>query len=287
MARDLDILGWLRRLDLNVKEVAGWQTRGSSTFTSRGHLTHHTAGPRKGVAPTLNACINGLNRPDLGYYLPGPLCQTYTDRNNVVYLIASGRANHSGRGSFRHLNSSSQVSGTEHEHSGYTTEPVSAARLETIARVTAAHALSGGFGAEMCINHFEWTRRKIDFVRGDHHMVAADHRRRVGELIAAHRGGARPTPAPPKETFLMALTDKQQDELLTLARRIDQNAENAVTETRSISAALGRLGEVTKQARIYAARGYAYARTGALDGLSKEEHAEIRAEAARIDPSNK
>lgn len=57
--RDTGIADRLRDEGLHVVEVAGWQTRGNSSFNPRGSVDHHTAGPRSGNAPSLGICING------------------------------------------------------------------------------------------------------------------------------------------------------------------------------------------------------------------------------------
>lgn len=96
--RDVGIAGRLRAAGLRVVEVDGWQTRGSTDFDPRGSVNHHTAGPASGATPSLNTCIHG--RPDL----PGPLCNVFQSREadgrDVAYVVAAGRANHAGEGSW-------------------------------------------------------------------------------------------------------------------------------------------------------------------------------------------
>jgi hypothetical protein len=61
--------------------------------------------------------------------------------------------------------------------------------------------------------HFEWTSRKIDFydLAPD---TPASIRQRVAYWIGRTSGGSTPpSTSSPKEGFLMALSDKQQDEL--------------------------------------------------------------------------
>ena len=92
MPRDTGIADRLRAKGLNVVEVNGWRTRGAEGFNPRGSVDHHTAGPRKGNAPSLGVCING--RADL----PGPLCNVLVGRDGTCYVVAAGRANHAGAG---------------------------------------------------------------------------------------------------------------------------------------------------------------------------------------------
>lgn len=153
--RDLGIADRLRVYGLKVVEVAGWQTRGSSTFHPRGSVDHHTAGGRYGNAPSLNVCING--RSDL----PGPLCQVFIARDNTCYVVASGRANHAGKGSYAGVTGNSNVYGIEHENTGTGSEPWREDQRVTAAKAHAALLdwKRSGFVCE----HKEWApTRKID-----------------------------------------------------------------------------------------------------------------------------
>jgi hypothetical protein len=152
--RDLGIADRLRAAGLRVVEVAGWQTAGSDSFAPGGSVNHHTAGPSSGSSPSLLTCIEG--RPDL----PGPLCSVYQSREpstDIAYVIASGRANHAGEGSWRGLSGNASVYGLEVEHDGTTALPQ--ARIEYAARIHAA-MFTGDPG--MVCQHREWTTRKID-----------------------------------------------------------------------------------------------------------------------------
>lgn len=160
MARDTGIAQRLRSAGLNVVEVAGWQTRGSAAFRPRGVVLHHTAGARRGNAPSLRICIHG--RSDLA----GPLCNVLIGRDGTCYVIAAGRANHAGPGSWKGLIGNSSVYGIEVENTGYNigpnAEPWSDTILDTV--VQASEALAGpNIHVEMICQHKEWApRRKID-----------------------------------------------------------------------------------------------------------------------------
>jgi hypothetical protein len=153
---DTGIAQRLRAAGIPVVEVAGWQTRGSSSFDPRGSVNHHTAGPSSGATPSLNTCIYG--RPDLA----GPLCNVFQSRepdgDDVAYVVAAGRANHAGEGAWRGLSGNSSVYGLEVEHTGTSEAP--RARLERAAAIHAA-MFSGDVG--YCCQHREWTSRKVDF----------------------------------------------------------------------------------------------------------------------------
>ena len=169
MSRDLGLADRMSDAGLDVVEVAGWQTRGSSSFSPRGFVWHHTAGPRTGIAPSLGVCING--RRDL----PGPLCNLFLDRAGTVYVVASGRANHAGAGSWAELTGNASVYGLEIENVGTPAEPWSPLILGIAARIAAAT----GVDHELACLHREWApRRKVDL----HTVTGRDMRARVAQL---------------------------------------------------------------------------------------------------------
>jgi hypothetical protein len=91
----------LRRWKLDVEEVPGWEKLGKD-FPSMPEvvLAHHTGTPAtaKGDYPSLNVVRNG--RSDL----PGPLSQVGIGRSGKVYVIAAGKCNHAGEGSWLGIN---------------------------------------------------------------------------------------------------------------------------------------------------------------------------------------
>ena len=142
-----------------VVEVAGWETRGSSTFTPGGLLWHHTAGASFGDMPTLNLLIYG--RADL----PGPLSQYGLGRSGTIYVIAAGRANHAGDGNWRGLTGNASVFGIEAEHTGKTGVPWPDAQLDAYVKLSAEIAKRTGFDESMVCGHKEWATpagRKVD-----------------------------------------------------------------------------------------------------------------------------
>jgi hypothetical protein len=145
--RDLGLASRLRAAELAVKEVAGWQSRGDPTFNGKGAVTHHTAGAATGLAPSLGICINGRAG------LRGPLCNVYMDREGTVYVVASGKANHAGTGSWKGVTGNSQMWGLEIEHPGRTL--LDAKRVKLAARVQAA-CIRGTASAAMVCQHSEW-----------------------------------------------------------------------------------------------------------------------------------
>lgn len=156
MSRDTGLADRLRAYGLDVVEVDGWQSRGSSDFNPRGSVNHHTAGPASGSTPSLGTVVNG--RSDLA----GPLCNVLQSRepgegNDKAYVVAAGRANHAGSGGWMGLSGNSSVWGLEIEHTG--TSPLPVHRQHTAALIHAA--MFGGDPSMLC-QHFEWTSRKID-----------------------------------------------------------------------------------------------------------------------------
>lgn len=186
MPRDTGIADRLRAAGLQVSEVSGWRTRGSTGFHPRGVVTHHTAGSSRGNAPSLNVCVHG--RRDL----PGPLCHVMVARDNTCFVIAAGTANHAGRGGWRGLSGNSSVYGVEVENVGTAAESWRPDQVDTMARVAAALA-GGHISADMCCLHKEWAPgRKPD----PHSIDGGDHRRRVAAIL---NRPSTPT-TPPKDT---------------------------------------------------------------------------------------
>jgi hypothetical protein len=144
----------LRRFGLTVELVPGWERRGSDSFNPGGSVGHHTAGSSRGTRPSLGICVNG--RSDL----PPPLCNTFTDRNGVAIVVASGRANHAGRGGFRGLVGNSSVFGHEAEDEG--DGLWTPAQRWAFPRVHAAHLWLIGRDASWYCSHRTWTPRKPD-----------------------------------------------------------------------------------------------------------------------------
>jgi hypothetical protein len=132
--RDLSLADRMRRTGLKVIECQGWQNRGNASLNARGSVNHHTAGPRQGDIPSLGVLING--RSDL----PGPLCNVALSRSNVVYVVASGKANHAGSGEWKGLSGNSSVYGLEWENIGTSAEPTLQHQIDAMAKVHAVNS---------------------------------------------------------------------------------------------------------------------------------------------------
>jgi hypothetical protein len=147
----------LAKYGLTVEVVPGWASRGSSSFNPKGAVGHHTAGPRTGIRPSLNVCVNGHGK------LPGPLCNTFLDRNGVVVVVAAGRANHAGVGGYRGLVGNSSVFGTEAEDDG--DGNWTDAQIWAYPRVMAAQLDLAGVDHTWYCSHRRWATppgRKVD-----------------------------------------------------------------------------------------------------------------------------
>jgi peptidoglycan hydrolase-like protein with peptidoglycan-binding domain len=143
----------LKAAGLKVATVDGWQTRGSGDVGDiRGVLCHHTAGPRQGNMPSLGTILNG--RPDL----QGPLAQLGLGRDGTFYVVAAGRCNHAGPGSWQGITSgNTHFIGIEAENTGkFDDFPWPAIQLESYQRGVAALFKHLGLNVDCCAGHREY-----------------------------------------------------------------------------------------------------------------------------------
>ncbi|GLC27792.1 peptidoglycan recognition protein family protein [Roseisolibacter agri] len=170
---------------LKVARQPGWETRGSDTMGPiRGVICHYTATPdRTKVMPTLGLLIRG--RDDL----PGPLSQLGLGRDGTYFVIASGKANHAGRGAWNGIETgNSSFIGIEAENSGRRDDPWPPIQLDAYHRGVAAILAFVGRTAASCCGHAEWALpagRKSD-PGLDMHAFRQN--------VAAILGGAAPPP---------------------------------------------------------------------------------------------
>jgi len=147
----------LESAGLKVAEVNGWRTRGNGDVGPiKGVMCHHTAGPRLGNMPSLGVLRDG--RPGLS----GPLAQLGLGRDGTFFVIAAGRANHAGRGSFKGVaTGNTSFIGIEAENTGRLTGsamdfPWPDVQLDAYARGAAAILKHIGANADMCCGHKEF-----------------------------------------------------------------------------------------------------------------------------------
>ena len=158
-------LTWLAEVlesaGLKVAEQPGWRTRGRGDIGNvRGVMCHHTAGPAQGNMPSLGIITNG--RADL----PGPLSQLGLGRDGTFYVVAAGRANHAGAGSWQGISTGhSSFIGIEAEHTGKPEDTWPTVQVDAYQRGVAAILKQIGAHPIMCCGHKEYALpagRKVD-----------------------------------------------------------------------------------------------------------------------------
>lgn len=187
-------LTWLAEVldaaGLKVAETPGWRDRGRGEMgTVRGVICHHTGGPLKGIMPSLNVVIDG--RPDLA----GPLAQLCLGRDGTFFIVAAGRCNHAGKGSWQGITTgNSNFIGIEAENTGETTgpkaDPWPAVQLDAYRRGVAAILKKIGAQPIMCAGHKEYA---LPAGRKDDPSFDMNEFR---AQVAAILGGTAPVPAP-------------------------------------------------------------------------------------------
>jgi hypothetical protein len=175
-----ELTGRLRLYGLTVVEVAGCHTRGLE-FPSRpdGAIRHWTAGPISGVTPTLGVVTNG--RSDL----VGPLCNVYQSRSvdaaglDIAYVVATGKANHAGEGTWNGTTGNYGFLGLEIEWAGPTENFLVRRRKETSERIMRAmlDCCAGVNPNDVCEHREYAPKRKIDT-----NLSGAELRRRMTEI---------------------------------------------------------------------------------------------------------
>lgn len=143
----------LKNAGLKVAVVDNlWETRGRGDMGQvSGVICHHTAGPKNGNMPSLNTLIKG--RSDL----PGPLSQLGLGRDGTFYVIAAGRCNHAGRGSWQGITTgNSSFIGIEAENTGRQDDPWPQIQLEAYYHGVAAILQHIGRGVGFCAGHKEY-----------------------------------------------------------------------------------------------------------------------------------
>lgn len=152
----------LRAASLKVALVAGWEERGGADLGAMlGVMCHHTAGHPRGNMPALNTIVHG--RSDLA----GPLAQLGLGRDGTYYVIAAGRANHAGKGSWRGVTSGNHhFVAIEAENTGKADDqPWPEVQMDAYRRGVAALLRHLGLTADACVGHGEWALprgRKVD-----------------------------------------------------------------------------------------------------------------------------
>ena len=160
-------LTWLPQVlkdsGLKVALTDGWENRGHGDIGKIvGVICHHTATPgKKANMPTLKTLIEG--RPDLS----GPLAQLGLGRDGTYYVIAAGRCNHAGIGSWKGVTTgNSSFIGIEAENTGLADDsPWPDVQIDAYQRGVAAILAHIGQSADFCAGHKEYAlppKRKDD-----------------------------------------------------------------------------------------------------------------------------
>lgn len=143
----------LKAKGLKVALVPGWENRGRGDVKRiMGVLCHHTVGPRTGNMPSLNTLING--RSDLR----GPLAQLGLGRDGTYFVIAAGRSNHAGAGSWQGITTgNSSFIGIEAENTGRSDDsPWPEVQMDAYRRGVAAILMRIGQDVNFCAGHKEY-----------------------------------------------------------------------------------------------------------------------------------
>lgn len=215
MPFDTGIATRIRAKGVAVVEVDGWRGRGSETFHPKGSVDHHTAGSIHGNCPSLGICINGRPKTIRAPALPGPLSQVLQARDNTAYVIAAGRANHAGQGSWRGISGNTNMFGLERENIGNISEMWRPDQTMTAAKIHAA-LIEPYASAEYVCEHKEWAPgRKIDA----HTIMGAAMRILVSKYL--HTGELTPEAEMAIEQALNTLVNEVQ------ALRVDVAAMRA------------------------------------------------------------
>jgi len=225
MGRVLWLADVLRDAGLAVVENPGWKARGPEGLSPLYQLFHHTASsPRGGPHPSRNVVVNG--RRDLA----GPLCNVLVWRDGTCEVIASGIANHAGRGT--PLSNRSSI-GWECENDGVG-EPWPERQLEAIARGMAAVCSYTKRPASTVYGHKETALpkgRKIDPTGID--MSA--WRSRVDALLSQEDDDMTPEQADQ--------LNRCEVRIVGLENKLEEIDREQVSQRDSIAALIRRLGE--------------------------------------------
>lgn len=150
------LLDVLLKAGLKVAPVDGWEYRGHDDMGPvYGVLIHHTAGPKDKNMPSLGTIING--RPDL----TGPLAHLGLGRDGTFYVVAAGKCNHAGAGTWKNVSSgNTNFIGIEAENTGLPDDPWPAVQMEALQFGVAAILHHLNRDVQWCAGHKEYATPK-------------------------------------------------------------------------------------------------------------------------------
>ena len=188
----------LKSAGLKVALVDGWESRGRGDVGQIfGVICHHTVGLKNGNMPSLGTLTRGRAASNGRPALPGPLAQLGLGRDGTYYVIAAGRCNHAGEGSWNGLtNGNGNFIGIEAENTGLADDfPWPKVQMDAYSRGVAAILTHLGRGADCCAGHKEYA-----LPRGRKPDPSFDMNAFRLSVAATLRGTAPPlTPIPAQE----------------------------------------------------------------------------------------
>lgn len=189
-------IGWLGSVlhdaHLQVVPMDGWQTRGGPLTSIQGVVCHDTVtGTNWADEDVAGLLVHG--RPDLA----GPLAQLGLDRQGRFWLVAAGRCNHNGYGTW-----GNQSIGIEAFNDAKESWP--AVQVDAWQRGCAAILRHLGLGADRVKGHKETDpHRKVD----PSNLSMNVFRQAVARLIIAPPSQPAPFPIPLEDIVSLGLDD--------------------------------------------------------------------------------
>ena len=172
----------LRASGVKVVTLPGWKGRGKELSKVEGIVWHHTAQSRKAT----NTAVENLLTIGRAY-LPGPLCQLGLRKDGTWVVVADGRANHNGYGTW-----GNNSIGIEAYNDGVG-EPWPTIQRDSWVWGTAAILKHLGLPSSHMMGHRETNpRRKIDPAGIDLNA----ERKRIQAILDYRPPTQPPTPAP-------------------------------------------------------------------------------------------
>lgn len=150
--------GVLREAGLRVALVDDWDRRGQGDVGPiRGVICHHTAGAARGNMPSLRTLIEGRKGVPPAPDLSGPLSQLGLGRDGTYYVIAAGKCNHAGTGSWNGIaTGNTNFIGIEAENTGQPGSPWPEPQMLAYRHGVAAILKHLGLPANCCAGHKEY-----------------------------------------------------------------------------------------------------------------------------------
>lgn len=170
----------LRRLTFrtNLMVEPGALTRGKPLRDAGVVVDHWSATPQRPgrQLPSRGIIRDGLNRPDLGYFLPGPLynaafAHDFGQPVIDVVVVACGTSNNAGKGGWLGHVGNSRTLGWNADTDGTLPWSPRMVQLMAAGNVAFLRALREA-DVRRCGGHYEWTLRKIDPGRVQRRMEA-------------------------------------------------------------------------------------------------------------------